>query len=204
MIQVSRWHQQPVEPSRQIAKLVENADSDSWDSHARDWHMYKQPPVTGQCQRRNHQAGNDPACKINRAGQRITQSYALHHAKVAQIAKIKEGQRVQQEADESNQRRTLAHLQENRAPRCATIDASTEGQCDGSADDKQKKWKNNIGDCAAVPNRMTKLRVGNSAISGVIDKNHESDGHAAEHVEREQTAACLLRALERWNRFPIE
>jgi hypothetical protein len=191
VIQVGRRHQQTVEPSGQIAVVIKNADGNSRQANTGHRHMQQQPPVTSQRRHARCRAGRQPPRKKDNAGQRIAQRNALHHAVVTQVAEMEVGQRVQQEPNRKDQQRALAHLKQDCAPGNAAIQARAERQRDRCADDKQKERENHVGQRAAIPNRMPELRVGDRAITGVVDQYHESNRQTAQHVERLQARSAL-------------
>ena len=72
---------------------------------------------------------------------------------------MEERQCVEKQADEKDVQRALADLRQDGESRDASVKARAEGQRDGGADDEQKEGKDKISERAAIPDRMTKLRV---------------------------------------------
>jgi hypothetical protein len=101
------------------------------------------------------------------------------------------GQCVQYESNDKDQYRALAHLKQDSTPRNASIEARAERQRNRCADNEKKEGKNDVGKRTTIPGRMSELRVGDRAITGVVDEYHQSYRETAQHVERLQTRVAL-------------
>lgn len=67
----------------------------------------------------------------------------------------------------------------------ALADARIQRQDNGGADEEEEVGEDDVGEGEAVPGGVVKLGEGVGPVAGIVDKNHEGDGEAAENVDGE-------------------
>ncbi len=119
---------------------------------------------------------------------------ALQHARDPQIRQVQEiRERVQQQAEQEDDRRPLRRARRDVRAFGAPRDLHRERVRHGHADNEQEERKDQVRRRPAVPLRVPQRRVDRAPAPRIVDDQHARDRETAERVQGDEARALRLR-----------
>ena len=175
-----------VDPRDQVLIHVHEGHVPARHAHARDRHPAHQHPVAHQ---RNAQrqplGGRALVIEIKQAHDEIAHRQPLQHPVEAHVREMEEREAVDDDAEDDEDDGPLRGMFRQHALWRSARQPRAESKHDRHPDDEGERGKDEVGGGEAVPFGVIH-EPPRAGASVVVHHDHEGDGDAADHVEREQ------------------